>query len=377
MPLRHRGGLIQVTEPGNSSSTPYESESALPRFSPRLPAQWENQAAVWVAWPTKSSAEPAGHALAEESHLRLIDLLVRSIDVKVLVGDDQRQRAAHLLGDALADAGRAELIVCESSGSLIRDYGPTFVDDTSVGQVAAVAWGTAGTDAEPTPGPLGGYGPSSESASRAIARSLRVPLLAGGLTLAGGALETDGRGRLIATPQSVVSNDRNPGQTKEEIAQQLHQLLGVTEIVWLDGGGVGTGRAGNQVSQLARFVDAQNVVVAVCESETDPNFENLESSYRQLKLWGSATKPHINVHRLPIPMRSSARDLATRQSYCEFLMLGPGRLLLPTFGHPPTDVSAAELLAGLLPAAQVIPVNRDLVHSVVLGQPVVSMQVSG
>jgi agmatine deiminase len=158
----------------------------------------------------------------------------------------------------------------------------------------------------------------------------------------------------------LVTQTRNPGWTQEQIIQELHRQLGVLEIVWLDGGGLVGDDTDGHIDQLARFIDSENVVVAVCDDPGDENHEPLEENFRQLHLWGDATSPQVRVHRLPIPPARFIRDQRVPESYCNFLRLGKERLLIPTFAAE-TDDAALGLLREVS-GADVVGVNcRDLV----------------
>src|SRR5690606_14795863 len=115
------------------------------------------------------------------------------------------------------------------------------------------------------------------------------------LGLEGGAIEGDGTGRLLTTPDCVETPTRNRGWQRSQIAAELHQRLGVTEIVWIDGGGLAGDDTDGHIDQLARFVNVQHVVAAVSDDRRDPNHIGLERNVKQLLAWAEQTSPKVTV----------------------------------------------------------------------------------
>lgn len=348
-----------LSPPDVSADRPHVSP---PHISPpRVPAEWEPQAAVWLAWPHQRSTWPGRFRPVPEFFTRWARIIAESTPVKILAG-----------GELAADAGRAfrqqpliDVVDIATNDCWIRDYGPTFVvhRDRSLGSedrpretLEAVAWRYNAWGGKYPPWDL------DDAAATRIADHLRIPTIRGELCLEGGALETDGQGRLLTTPGCLVTDTRNPGRSTEDVARELHRRLGIGEIVWLDGGGLQGDDTDGHIDQLARFLSPEIVVVAVCDDPEDPNHGPLEANYHQLRLWAGTTKPRVEVHRLPIPPARHIDGQRVPESYCNFLRLGADRLLVPTFGDPAADDRAVGILRGLTDRVEVTPIDcRDLV----------------
>ncbi len=141
--------------------------------------------------------------------------------------------------------------------------------------------------------------------------------------------------------------------TKEQIAQRLNQYLGVDEIAWIDGGLIPGDDTDGHIDQLARFVDRENIVAAVAEDADNPCAAALEANFRQLRLWSQQTSPSVRIHRLPVPPPRTIDGQPVPQSYCNFLRLGPARILVPTFADRRSDEQAIEILSNLCPGTSV------------------------
>ena len=120
--------------------------------------------------------------------------------------------------------------------------------------------------------------------------------------------------------------------------RRLGELTGVHEVVWVDGGGLQGDDTDGHIDQLARFLDPENLVIAVCDDPEDENHIGLEQNVDLLSRWAEDTSPAVNVHRLPIPPAARfVQGQRVPESYCNFLRLGPERILVPCFGQPGAD----------------------------------------
>ncbi|TWU57740.1 agmatine deiminase family protein [Rubripirellula reticaptiva] len=299
----------------------------------RVPAEWEPIECVWLAWPHSLDTWPGLFDAIPGFYADWVRLIAESTPVRILAGGDVAKSCEKWVGSI----ANVDIVDVATNDAWVRDYGPTFVANQSDGRIHAVdwkynAWG-------------GKYPPwdADDAAAKLIAAHEKIAVQSSPLCVEGGALEFDGRGRLLTTPECLITDTRNPNWTKAQVSQELHRRLGVTEIVWLDGGGLIGDDTDGHIDQLARFVDTKNVVVAVADDEDDPNYPGLEENFRQLHLWADATKPRVNVHRLPIPPERKIGGQRVPESYCNFLRLGPDRLLVPTFGAG-TDGQAIAIL---------------------------------
>ncbi|NND96618.1 MAG: agmatine deiminase family protein [Pirellulaceae bacterium] len=325
----------------------------LPVSPRRIEAEWESQDAIWLAWPHNRDTWPGRFEPIQPFYAAWVRLIAENTPVRILAAGDVARAAEKELGPLPANV---ELVPIPTNDCWIRDFGPTYVRNQATGKIEAIdwrynAWG-------------GKYPPwqADDAAAAQIANYLGIPCHRRDLTLEGGAIEADGTGRLLTFRSCVQTDTRNANWSNEKIVQELYRSLGVVEIVWLDGGGLLGDDTDGHIDQLARFVDPYNVVVAVCDDLGDSNAAGLIANFRQLKLWGQQTQPTVDVHRLPIPPARYIDEKRVPESYCNFLRIGPSRMLVPTFGSPDSDDRALGILRNLCPACDVVGVDcQDLV----------------
>lgn len=310
----------------------------------RWPAEWEPMAAIWFAWPHNPETWPGLFSHIPGDFVALVQAASRYLPVKVLAAGELAETARRQLGRP----SDIELVDVATNDCWIRDYGPTFVKqgDELVGiDWRFNAWG-------------GKYPPWDDdaAAAEAICRHSGIRRVTSDLFLEGGGIEGDGRGRLLTTSSCALAETRNAGWDRQQVEQEFADKLGSREVVWLDGGGLVGDDTDGHIDQLARFVDAENIVCAVSSDPHDPNHQGLERNYQQLVAWGQQTSPQVTVHRLPTPPLRLIGQARVPESYCNFLLLGDQAALVPTFRQPAADQAALELLTQLLPKHEVIGV---------------------
>lgn len=270
-----------------------------------------------------------------DDYVALINQISKSTFVELIV-DPTHESVAR---DRLRDCPGVRIHVIEHNDVWIRDFGPSFVRDDVNGKLNAISWRYNA---------WGGKYPPWENDDRLaeyMADHADVICVQSDLCLEGGAIEIDGRGRMITTPSCLITETRNPGWTKARIAREFHSRLGVEEIVWMDGGGLIGDDTDGHVDQLARFINPEVVVVATAD-EHDDNHGQLRQNQLQLELWGGQTMPRIDVHALRIPPPRFIDDQRVPESYCNFVRLGLDRIMMPTFDAE-TDEPARRTLERL------------------------------
>ena len=337
-----------------------------------MPAEWEPVEAVFVAWPHSRDTWPGHFDAIPAAFTRLIASIAETHPVRVLA-DDAMACDVHRHLSEVRNWTRWPI---PTNDAWLRDTGPAFVWNDQ--QLVAVdwqfnAWG-------------GKYHPHHHDAAVAgrIASHAGLPVGTAGLTTEGGAIETDGAGRLIVVQNCLTDPRRNPGLSVEEIARRLHQAIGATEILWLhdikwqNGAVLAGDDTDGHVDQLVRFVTPTDVVVAT-SNHGDANEASLAGVAAQVRVWAEQTDPWVRVHQLPIPPPATLAGHRLPQSYCNFLMLGPDRILVPSFNVPDFDAAAADVLRSIRPSATVDAVDCSLLtlglgalHCLTCSQPAAS-----
>ena len=102
--------------------------------------------------------------------------------------------------------------------------------------------------------------------------------------LEGGSIDVNGRGLLLTTEECLLSpvQARNPQLNRRQIERALCDYLGARRIIWLRNGIAGDDTHGH-VDDLARFVNADTVVIASEPDRSDANYEPLRENLALLR----------------------------------------------------------------------------------------------
>lgn len=321
----------------------------------RMPAEWEPHAATWLSWPYNTGTWEGRLEGAEAAFVRIIEALSASEHVHLLVPDSAvRMRALSKLRGADVREDRLLLHTIETGDVWIRDYGPIFVARDS-GGARSVAW---------TKWRYNAYG--NKYADLLVGDGVpdRMPLahlprFDGGIVLEGGSIDVNGAGTLLTTESCLLSRDRNPSLTKEQIEGCLRAHLGVTNILWLSAGIEGDDTTGH-VDDLARFVDRTTVVTAVEEDPRDANHAPLRENAERLACMADEQGVRLTVRALPMPRASYVDGRRMAASYANFYVANSA-VLVPVYCQPSDDV-ALQILRECFPGRAVIGIDcRELI----------------
>lgn len=180
-----------------------------------------------------------------------------------------------------------------------------------------------------------------------------VPLETLPFVLEGGALESDGEGTLLTTTECLLSQERNPAFSKEQITTFLIEKLGLKRVLWLDYGYLAGDDTDSHIDTLARFCDAFTIAYVKCEDEGDEHYEALSKMEAQLKTF---TQLNGQPYRLvPLPWPDACFDEEGNRlpaTYANFLILN-GAVLVPTYGVP-QDEEALTVFRGIFSDRKIV-----------------------
>src|ERR1051326_1507583 len=108
----------------------------------RMPAEWAPQEAIWLAWPHNELTWPGAMlAEVERSYIEIIQSLYTDQKIKLLVKDSEtEEKVRGLLNRARVDLHQVLFLRIATQDAWIRDYGPTFITNTTSGQLGMVKW---------------------------------------------------------------------------------------------------------------------------------------------------------------------------------------------------------------------------------------------
>ena len=325
-----------------------------------MPAEWEPHRATWIAWPHHEPDWPGKLGAIPWVYAEIARVLANHEQVEILCHDGSVMAAAQAALDAHGvRAARIRLHIVPTDRVWLRDSAPTAAIDDA-GRVVLVNWAFNGWAKYPNWTQDAGVG-------AAIARITGLPRVeprrrdGERLVLEGGGIEVNGEGLMLVTEEWLLGDVqvRNPGMTRESYQQTFAEWLGVTGTIWLGAGCAGDDTHGH-VDDVARFVSADTIVVAVEADPADDNHAGSIDNLRRLELASRGGARPLRIVTLPFPRPVVMNGERLPASYANFYVAN-GVVLVPTFNDP-HDRIALNTLADLLPSRRVVGIHAvDLV----------------
>lgn len=318
----------------------------------RLPAEWESQEAILIAFPHERTDWAYMLDEARECFVNIISAIINEAGLTAVVvtpePDEVRKRLSHL------SSSRIIIAECPTDDTWARDFGPISL---------------LGTD---TAAPLlldfkfNGWGLKFRSCNDNL---INMRLSASGLlktdrrnhlgfVLEGGSIESDGCGTILTTSECLLSPNRNGNLSRSQIEKYLLKAFGARKILWLDHGFLQGDDTDSHIDTLARLAPRNTIYYVKCDDPADPHFNALEAMERQLSTFTDADGSPYNLIGLPLPDPIYDPDDGTRlpATYANFLVT-PRAILLPVYGQPRKDKLAEMMMKIAFPDHAIVTID--------------------
>jgi len=313
----------------------------------RLPAEWEPQSGVLIAWPHADTDWGPRLAEVEATYVALASAIARFEPLLICVRDAAlRDHAAGLLASLAGHSYPIHFVDVAYDDTWLRDSGPI----TLLGQRPCLldfrftGWG-------------GKYGASQDDALVAALREREVfspdcDLRRIDFALEGGAIDSDGQGSLLTTWACL--HQRHPQRDRASLCRLLADELQQDRVLMLDRGYLEGDDTDAHIDTLARFAPDDTILYQGCDDPDDSHHAELAAMGEQLAALRTVEGRAYRLLTLPWarPIRDGARRLAA--SYANFLIVN-GAVLVPAYGDP-ADEGAQRVVAQAFPDRQIVPI---------------------
>ncbi|AGA89068.1 peptidylarginine deiminase-like enzyme [Thioflavicoccus mobilis 8321] len=324
---------------------------------PRLPAEWEPQAAVMLTWPHAGTDWAARLPVIEALYDELAAAIARFEPVLICCRDAAHRAAVEA---RLAAAGvapeRRRLAIAASDDTWARDHGPITVLAEGGAELVDFRFNGWG----------GKYPAERDDRITATLHAAgvfgAVPRRAIDLVLEGGAIESDGQGTLLAMTRTLVDDHRNPARERAAIEAVLAETLGASRFLWLEHGQLSGDDTDGHIDTLARFCAPDTIAYVRCDDPSDPDHAGLAAMERELQAFRRADGRPYRLVALPHPRPvHNAQGERLAAGYANFLIIN-GAVLVPVYDDA-ADEAALRVIADLFPGRAVVPLDaRPLIE---------------
>lgn len=314
----------------------------------RLPAEWEPQSAVLIAWPHAGTDWAGRLASVETTYVALAAAVARFQSLIIVVPDAALHAHAEArLHEHGVDLSRVRFVELPYDDTWLRDSGPITLsagdDKYQLTDFRFTGWGGKfGSEQDDAlVAGLVDAGVFGKAAHRRIDWALE-----------GGAIESDGNGTVLTTWRCLVQ--RHPEQSREEMSNILRDGLQADRVLWLDYGYLEGDDTDAHIDTLARFAPDQRIVFQACDDAGDPHYDELQRMAGELAALRTADGRPYQLYRLPWaqPILDEGRRLAA--SYANYLIVN-GAVLVPAYGDQADD-EAARVIGSAHPGREIVQV---------------------
>ncbi|MDK2842379.1 MAG: agmatine deiminase [Anaerophaga sp.] len=311
-----------------------------------LPAEWESQDAVLLAWPHEETDWEPMLQETRDCFRKIIDTITRFEDVVLLVDDNDQNPSSRFRFPE-----RLQIVKVPVNDTWARDFGPLLVKENR--KYIAVdfkfnGWGlkfAADKDNLITQRLF-----ENRIFSQDVVRENRLNFV-----LEGGSIESDGKGTVLTTSRCLLSPNRNGRYSKNEIEDRLKQFLGANNILWLENGYLAGDDTDSHIDTLARFCDPGTIVYIKTDNPEDEHFEALNKMENQLRKFKTTEGKSYNL--IPLPMADPVYHNNQRlpATYANFLIIN--HAVLVPFYNSPKDIEAKKIFEKIFPNREVIGID--------------------
>ncbi|MBR3324315.1 agmatine deiminase [Candidatus Saccharibacteria bacterium] len=329
-----------------------------------MPSELAPHKCTYLLWPERPDNWRLGAKPAQKAFRQVVETIAKYEPVVLCVNQSQY---LHVLGMNMKNVYVVEM---SNNDSWIRDSGATMVVNDK-GEMRAVDWGFNAyggmLDGIYYPWDFDDYVGAKMANIEKVDRYVPDDFI-----LEGGAIHTDGEGTLIVTEETMLSPDRNPEMTKEQIEEKLMEYTGCEKVLWLPYGVYMDEDTEGHVDNVCQFVAPGKVVLAWEDNPDDPQHERSVKDLEYLESVTDAKGRKIEVVKIHVPnvitfTKEEAEGIDQVEgtyprnegdrlpaSYINYYNCN-GAIILPIFNDP-HDVDAIQTLSNIFPERKIEPI---------------------
>jgi agmatine deiminase len=312
----------------------------------RLPAEWEPQDAILLAWPHKNT--PWDWQLDDMVQLyeALVSVICDYADVVIALPEAAIAEVRERLGAMEIPLEYVYFYPVDTNDTWVRDFCPITVQTDAGMKLLNFefnAWGKK-------------YAFDLDNQVSTKMQALNAFPSADyesvNFVLEGGSIEADGQGTLLTTASCLLNKNRNPDLSKEQIEQQLKVSLGIRKINWLNSGYLAGDDTDGHIDVLARICPNNTIVYTACDDEDDEHYSALKSMEQELMAMTNADGQSYRLLPLPWPgAKYSDNDRRLPATYANFLIVNEA-VLVPIYDSL-SDEDALDVVSQAFPGYEI------------------------
>lgn len=313
----------------------------------RLPAEWEPQDGVLLAWPHENSDWAPYLDAVEPVFAQIVTAISRFETAVVAAADPDQVREKLAACGANLELVRIHQV--DTNDTWARDFGPITVEEDGAPRLLNFGFNGWGLK----------FPSDLDNRINKRLQGLGVwgaPLDTVGLILEGGSIESDGEGTILSTEECLMNDNRNPHLTRIELEEELHGLFGSDRFLWLANGYLAGDDTDSHVDTLARLCPKNTIAYVRCDDPEDEHYPALAAMEQEILSF--RTRDGRPYRAIPLPWPTARFDEDGERlpaTYANFLVLN-GAVLVPTY-QDGNDAAALAAIGEAFPGREIVGID--------------------
>ena len=296
----------------------------------RMPAEWEAQKSVWIAWPYNKEDWPGLYRYIPKVILEIISKISKHQKVNLIINGDSRNVKKLIKLNKIKNINFHKI---KTDRIWLRDSGPIFLINKRIKDKIILDFkftGWAKYKNFKNDNKINNK-ISKITNLRRISPQIKKNSITRKVVMEGGAFDVNGSGSILLTEECLLSKvqERNRNFKKKDYEKLFSKYLNIKNFIWLKKGIVGDDTHGH-VDDITRFVSKSTVMTAVEIDNKDKNYENLNENLKILKKSKNEKGKKIKIIKVPMPSPIFIENTRVPASYMNFYICNKS-ILLPIF----------------------------------------------
>lgn len=327
-------------------------------ISRRLPAEWEEQSYVQLTFPHQNSDWKDDLELVTPVFIEIVTQITRFESVLLVCQNkiETEKLFSSLLNQNKEQFEKITFVEIDSNDTWARDHGAMTVFENNLDKEEKIHLDFT----------FNGWGNKFEATKdNLITQNLKKENYLKGkveqidFVLEGGSIESDGKGTILTTSECLLSKERNPNLSREEIETKVKSYFGANRILWLEHGALEGDDTDAHVDTLARLCPNDTICyVAPPTDKNDSHYSSLKKMEEELKYL--KTVDNNSYKLIPLPFAPAAYHEEDNRrlpsTYANFLIINEA-VLVPTYENKDLDNLALSQIKKAFPNREIIGIN--------------------
>ena len=284
----------------------------------RMPAEWEAQKSVWIAWPYNKEDWPGLYRYIPKVILEIISKISKHQKVNLIINGESKNVKKLIKLNKIKNINFHKI---KTDRIWLRDSGPIFlinkrIKDKIILDFKFTGWAKYKNfkNDNKINNKIGKI-----KNLRRISPQIKKNSITRKVVMEGGAFDVNGSGSILLTEECLLSKvqERNKNFKKKDYEKLFRKYLNIKNFIWLKKGIVGDDTHGH-VDDITRFVSRSTVMTAVEINNKDKNYENLNENLKILKKSKNEKGKKIKIIKVPMPSPIFIENTRVPASYMNF-----------------------------------------------------------